>query len=374
MRLIAMENPFNYSGIVTDEAFCNRETELKELIKYVRDSQNVLLYSHRRFGKTSLIFKVFERLQKQKPKIDALYVDLFGTLSERDFVAELLASLGQIEGRIEKLVTMVRNTIRNVKFGFGVDPLSGKPDVSISFEAGYVESYLNNVMEFLEKLSRKRRLVLVFDEFQEIAFYGIVGFEKRLRKHIQRHAKISYIFCGSRCHIMSEMFNDQNRALYKQALDYPLGKIATKDYLSWAEALFLNKNMKIELNLIEEVVSRCDNHPIYVQQFLYHLWDAAEPAFDDLDEVEATILRKNNNQYLTLWESLTLNQKKTLKLVIATGGKKIFHAAAIHAADLQSSAQVIRALESLIAKDIVTKNGEYRIQDAMIKKWIQALL
>jgi hypothetical protein len=132
--------------------------------------------------------------------------------------------------------------------------------------------------------------------------------------------------------------------------------------------------MKIELNLIEEVVSRCDNHPIYVQQFLYHLWDAAEPAFDDLDEVEATILRKNNNQYLTLWESLTLNQKKTLKLVIATGGKKIFHAAAIHAADLQSSAQVIRALESLIAKDIVTKNGEYRIQDAMIKKWIQALL
>ena len=132
--------------------------------------------------------------------------------------------------------------------------------------------------------------------------------------------------------------------------------------------------MKIELNLIEEVVSRCDNHPIYVQQFLYHLWDAAEPAFDELDEVEATILRKNNNQYLTLWESLTLNQKKTLKLVIATGGKKIFHAAAIHAADLQSSAQVIRALESLIAKDIVTKNGEYRIQDAMFKKWVQALL
>ena len=68
MRFIAMENPFNYSGIVTDEAFCNRKKELKELVRYVRDSQNVLLYSHRRFGKTSLIFKAIERLKKQKPK------------------------------------------------------------------------------------------------------------------------------------------------------------------------------------------------------------------------------------------------------------------------------------------------------------------
>lgn len=303
-----------------------------------------------------------------------LYVDLFGTLSERDFVAELLASLSQIEGRIEKLVAIVRNTIRNVKFGFGIDPLSGKPDVSISFEAGYVESYLNNVMEFMEKLSLKRRLVLVFDEFQEIAFYSDVGFEKRLRKHIQHHANICYIFCGSQRHVLGEMFNDQNRALYKQALDYPLDKISTKDYLSWAEALFMKNKMKIELNLIEEVVSRCDNHPMYVQQFLYHLWDVAEPTFDALDKVETTILLKNHNQYLTLWESLTLNQKKTLKLLITTGGRKIFHAAAIHAADLQSSAQVTRALESLMAKDIVTKNGEYRIQDVMFKKWVQTLL
>jgi AAA+ ATPase superfamily predicted ATPase len=369
-----MENPFNYSGIVTDEAFCNRKKELKELVRYIRDSQNVLLYSHRRFGKTSLIFKAFERLKKQKPKIDALYVDLFGTLSERDFVAELLGGLSQIEGRIDKLVAMVQNTIRNVKFGFGIDPLSGKPDVSISFEAGYVESYLNNVMEFMEKLSLKRRLVFVLDEFQEIAFYGNVGFEKRLRKHIQRHANISYVFCGSQRHILGEMFNDQNRALYKQALDYPLGQISTKDYLSWAEALFMKNNVKIELNLIEEVVSRCGNHPMYVQQFLYHLWDTAEPNFDTLDKVEATILRKNHTQDLTPWESLTLNQKKTLKLVIKAGGRKIFNAAAMHAADLQSSAQVTRALESLIAKDIVTKNGEYRIQDVMFKKWVETLL
>ena len=46
----------------------------------------------------------------------------------------------------------------------------------------------------------------------------------------------------------------------------------------------------------------------------------------------------------------------------------------MHAADLQSSAQVTRAFESLIAKDIVTKNGEYRIQDVMFKKWVGTLL
>ena len=54
-----MENPFSYSGIVTGEAFCNRESELSELGQLAKDSQNVLIYSHRKTGKSSLLFELF---------------------------------------------------------------------------------------------------------------------------------------------------------------------------------------------------------------------------------------------------------------------------------------------------------------------------
>ncbi|MGD8724404.1 MAG: hypothetical protein PVG00_10760, partial [Desulfobacterales bacterium] len=99
-----MKNPFSYTGIVTGDAFCNRQTEQTDLLKFIKGSQNVLLYSHRRYGKSSLIYQLFKRLQRQRPPIDTLYVELYGTLSEKEFVSAILASLNQIESRLEKLV------------------------------------------------------------------------------------------------------------------------------------------------------------------------------------------------------------------------------------------------------------------------------
>ena len=80
-----MVNPFSYSDYVTGEAFCNRATEQKDLIYYAQNSQNVLIYSHRRMGKTSLVHQVIHRLKKTKPKVNAVYIDLYGTLDENDF-------------------------------------------------------------------------------------------------------------------------------------------------------------------------------------------------------------------------------------------------------------------------------------------------
>ena len=59
-----MDNPFTPSRVVTGESFCNRRKELKELSYYVQNNQTVLLYSHRRTGKTSLIFELMGKLNE----------------------------------------------------------------------------------------------------------------------------------------------------------------------------------------------------------------------------------------------------------------------------------------------------------------------
>ena len=226
-----MENPFSFTGIVKGDAFCNRETEQVELLKFIKGSQNVLLYSHRRYGKSSLIFKLFTQLERLRPKIDTLYIELYGTLSEKDFVAAILASLNQIESKLEKLVKLVRSAIRSVKLGMSIDPITGSPGVSVSFDSGYNEAMLSKALGLLGSISEKRKLMVVFDEFQEIAGYKQMGFEKRLRTVIQQHEDISYFFCGSQRHILNEIFTNKNRAFYKLAQSYPITKIETDQYV-----------------------------------------------------------------------------------------------------------------------------------------------
>jgi hypothetical protein len=144
----------------------------------------------------------------------------------------------------------------------------------------------------------------------------------------------------------------------------------------WAQKLFLKGGKKIEAELVEEIVARCENHPMYVQQCLFYLWEekVIEFSIDTVDEIELKILRSSQNEFLNLWDSLTLNQKKTLKLILLTGGKEMFYANALQAVDLNAGSQVTRSLEKLIGDDIVLKNDAYKIQDVMFMKWIQTFL
>jgi hypothetical protein len=65
----------------------------------------------RRYGKSSLIYKLFSRLKRRHPKIGTLHVELYGTLSERGFVAAVLASLNQVESKLERLVKLVKSAV-----------------------------------------------------------------------------------------------------------------------------------------------------------------------------------------------------------------------------------------------------------------------
>ena len=248
--------------------------------------------------------------------------------------------------------------------------------LTISFDSGYSDAMLSNVLGLLRSFSEKRKLMVVFDEFQEIAGYKQKGFEKRLRAIIQQHENISYFFCGSQRHILTEIFTNKNRAFYKLAQSYPLAKIQTDRYVPWAQKLFLKKDQRIEAQLVEEIVFRCENHPMYVQQFLFYLWEEKITEFsnDTVDDIELRILQSSQNEFLNLWDSLTLNQKKTLKLILLTGGKEMFYANALQAVDINAGSQVTRSLGKLIGDNIVLKIDDYKIQDVMFKKWIQTFL
>jgi AAA+ ATPase superfamily predicted ATPase len=363
---MAMDNPFRFSGIVEEPAFCNRKEEQKEIKQYIETSQYVLLYSHRRYGKSSLILKIFRGLTKVKP----VYIDLYGTTRIEEFIASFLKGVSALESQTTRLIKMIREAIRSIGITFSVDPITGIPTAAPVFNRAAEGRTIDELFSLVETLSKKQKLVVAFDEFQEVATYGGDPFEKSLRKSIQMHDRISYIFSGSQRHLMNEMFNDRKRAFYMLATRYPLGKIETVHYVEWVKGLYRKAKRRIEDNLIEDVVDRCDNHPMYIQEFFFNLWIEEKLSFEYLDKVGSAILEKRIPEFSYAWDTLTLNQKRALKLIAGTGGKNLFAAENLDRFGFRTASQVSAALTAVEKMGLLDKNKEWKIHDPFFKQWL----
>ena len=361
-----MNNPFSFSNVVDDPAFCNREKEQAELTRMIHASQNVLLYSHRRFGKTSLILKVFRQLEGITP----IYIDLYGTTGIPDFIRAALAGISAAEPKIKRLMQLVRETITGFKVNFSLDPVTGLPTASPQLAPGVAPAPVADVFRLARAVSTRQKIVIAFDEFQEVARYGGEPFEKQLRKHIQQHDNIAYIFSGSQKHLITDMFSNAKRAFYRQAASFPLQKITPRAYVAWVTDLYKQDGRSIDERLVLDVVRRCDRHPAYIQEFLYHLWQQESLSATVIDGLERRIIRRRMAEFAYAWDSLTLNQRRALKLIAATGGKGLYAVDNLARFGFRTPSQATAAIDKLIQREFVVKNGFYQIQDPIFKRWL----
>lgn len=71
---------------MSKELFCDRETETKTLLEYLLNGSNVTLISPRRYGKTGLIYCVFDEIKHQKIDVSTCLVDIYATENLEDFI------------------------------------------------------------------------------------------------------------------------------------------------------------------------------------------------------------------------------------------------------------------------------------------------
>ncbi|MBW1940500.1 MAG: ATPase, partial [Deltaproteobacteria bacterium] len=115
------KNPFTLKEIPADAAFCNREKEIFDLLKFAAGNTNILLYSPRRYGKTSLIKRV-QNMLSADGTITA-YCDLFGVTSVEEIAGKIAKSIYLITRRNENLFK------KSIRFLTSFRPvLSPEPD------------------------------------------------------------------------------------------------------------------------------------------------------------------------------------------------------------------------------------------------------
>ena len=325
-----MRNPFEYWHVVGEDAFCNRRKEVAELVRIIENCGRAFVYSERRFGKTSLVKLAMSKLPKKS--FLPIYVDLWPTDSDASFITTVAKAVTEASSSsAERAIELAKQLFSLLKPSITLDD-QGNP--SLSFGVGRstrLGPELEEVLAAPEALGRRgRKVVIAFDEFQQILAYGRDDIERRLRSIIQHQRNVAYVFLGSRKHMVREMFLKGSRPLYRSATQFALGPIAEQEWKPFIEQRFKRGRRRIGAPEIHAIVEITQGHPFYTQHLCHVLWDMSSektPISDDLVQVSLDmVLQREQYAYAVLWESLTLNQQRFLKALAFEEAAKPFSA------------------------------------------------
>ena len=371
-----LRNPFIYQGYVSPEYFCDRTEETEELIANLQNGRNTVLISPRRIGKTGLIKNAFYHILEQEKDAKCLYIDIFATKNQHDFVQLLGTAIAQEvlsgERRAVKRLLEFFGSWRPV---FSTDPMTGQPTVSVSIQPTQTEVTLKTVFDYLKQ--SKREVYIAIDEFQQITNYPDPGIEALLRSYIQFAPNIHFVFSGSKRHLMSQIFYSPERPFYQSTVSMGLKPLHKEIYYDFARRFFENKKGSLSQDVFRYIYQRFEGVTRNIQLMLNRLYETEKHVAktEQVDEAIRHIVNRNSMQYEELIGFLTDNQLAVVKAVAKEGLVESPQGADfIKQYDLPSSSSIKTALDVLTDKDIVyhTPAG-YIVYDHFFAIWLKRL-
>ncbi|MEF3694462.1 MAG: ATP-binding protein [Candidatus Cloacimonadota bacterium] len=371
-----MQNPFQYGKVIGAPYFTDRERELAELISEVENRHNLVLYSPRRYGKTSLLMKLAAELKSRD--IHVIFIDFMQVTSREAFIRLFTRELfRKTPGSAKTIMKKLAALVSGLRPAMEVDAL-GNASLSVRLDSSPVKTQaLEEVLNLTETFDPKKRWLVICDEFQEIMKLNGDSFTATLRSVIQHHQRTSYIFCGSRYHLLLDMFNRPREAFYRFGKIIPLSKIEPEIMQAYLTERFASTGMKLPAALAERIISLADNIPNYVQFIAAELWQLAqlggtEPSEELLSKALETVLNNQSDYFLQVWSGLSIQQKKLVSALAIDSGNPFsqdFHTK--HRLGATSSTQ--RAMQKLISEQIVSKeDGSIIFGDPLFKLYIRS--
>ncbi|MBQ8462860.1 MAG: ATP-binding protein, partial [Prevotella sp.] len=131
-KSMKLQNPFVLAEYAGPEYFCDRTEETEELIANLRNGRNTTLISPRRIGKTGLIRNAFYHIRQTEKNAICIYIDIFSTKNQHDFVQLLGTALTQyVFSYEEQALRRLLQFFGSWRPVFSADPVTGMPTVSV---------------------------------------------------------------------------------------------------------------------------------------------------------------------------------------------------------------------------------------------------
>lgn len=361
-------NIFPYETIASDEVFFGRDKEIEQINQFIESSNNLIVFSKRRLGKSSLINEVIFRLEQQKEDILCIYVDIYDITSAEDFATLLLQGLisshkGNIKSSIKKLTKLFKRARVEPTF----DPNTMKYGIKPIVTALTFEELLEDFFQSLFSIANDKKIVIAIDEFQQISTIKDKKIDALFRKYVQstQSKNISYIFLGSKRHLLTSLF-EYSSPMYELATPLELNPIKIEAIYDYVQ-----KFLSVDRNIIKFIYNLCDGETKLMQHIFFLLYIKYKDNKIDEDIVEdvlSEILSYKTSMYRALLDTFTVNQKKSLKLLLKYKNK-LFSRDILNEQSLSKNVMQ-SSINSLLDREILDKQDDiFFIPDRTFELW-----
>ena len=363
-----MENPFEYQRIVAGKTFVDREEELKALIEALLSGENILLYSPRRLGKSSLLKESMQRINNKRISI---YVDLWECLSEEEIAEKLIgAIINAAYTTLEKATTAMKEMISSAR-----PLLTVESDGSIGIKLEFIERErtLKESLAMMQKVSekRKKKVIVIIDESQVIAEFEGHRIEKIFRTTLQEQTMVTYVFSGSKQHVLKAMVAQKARPFYHQLRPMTLGPIPISAFTPFIKNGF-SKVGGVDTAVVTEIYRYASGNPQRTQQICHFLFLKAKRGerlgTDHVQQTVTEICLSLDKEFEDELDGIkNTRQRRILKAIAIEGTQKPLSSEFLKKYSLGPASSVQTALKGLIEKGILSE--KYDFVDPLFKMW-----
>ena len=369
-------NPFLTIGYVSKEYFCDREYELEILKRYAKNGVNTTLFSIRRLGKSALIQRLFDDLEEEN--CACIYVDIYSCINLKDLTETMALSIFNKFPQKKGVGQRFFELLKSLRPVITYDELSGKPEIHFEFERPKeYEHTLRSLFQFLD--SQQTKVVLAIDEFQQIADYPEKNVEALLRTIIQTLKNTQFIFCGSKKHLMLEMFNTANRPFFSSTQMIGLNEIPTDKYKTFIKEKFANRNRHIDDETIDFILSWTLSHTYYTQIICNGAF-ATRKKNVSIEVVKRVCEEQLNLHQVTYIQYRSLLSPVQWQLLVAIAKEEwVTEPQAqdfLRKHKISAASSVQKALTALLEKEMIcsletTGKTAYRVYNVFLMRWLK---
>ena len=329
-------------------------------------------------GKTGLIFRLFDELAHQKAEFTAIYVDIYASRNLADLVRMLSESVMKHYPPTSSLGKRFWDFIKGFRPTISFDAITGSPEIGFTY-ANDLEKVqtLQGILKFLDE--QNQPIVLAIDEFQQIREYPEVNTEALLRTAIQQLRNITFIFCGSKKHMMIDMFSCAGNPFYASTAFLTLGSINEDTYREFIIRLFEKARRSIDREAVDFILTWTRRHTFYTQTLCHQIFATGQDVvgIKEVERVCGSILVSNQDVYLQFRQMMTRAQWNFLIAVAKENDvKQITSAAFLQKYGIGSASSARRLLTSLLEKEMLIENTTlagttYTLYDVFMMRWME---
>lgn len=366
-----------YDRPVAPTSLIGREQELELLAHLARGGQNSRLVAPRRYGKTSLLGSVGERLRAERFVV--VHADFSRVRRLEDVALRLRAAWDLALSSTSGLRRFWRRLDKRVGgyLEIGVPGIARGGITIASSDPPRPLEALHELLAIPEHLPGTRhRAFVVFDEFPELLTVSD-DLDGIVRSHIQHHGEAaSYCFAGSQASVMRALFDDRRRALFAQARAVDLGPLREDQLRSWladrfsrAEGPDAGSNAE---SLARAVYDQTRGHPQRAMMLAHFVWERlpASSAGDFAIALSAAI-REASGEIEQMWRDLNPGQRRALAAA-AAGYPHLLGSSAL-AASGSAKATMQSARKALLAEGQLreSERGGVEPTDPFVALWLE---